>query len=83
MIQNYSNPFNPETNIRYTLLEKKYVRLSIFNSLGELVETLVDGPQAAGEYSIGWNAANYPSGMYLYRIQAGSFSQARRCLLIK
>jgi len=83
LIQNYPNPFNPTTNIRYTLVEKNNVRLSIFNSLGELVETLVDGPQDAGEYSISWNAANYPSGIYLYRIQAGNFSRVRRCLLIK
>jgi len=83
LIRNYPNPFNPTTNIQYTLQEQNNVRISIFNSLGELVETLIDGRQNAGEYSIRWDAAKYPSGIYLYRIQVSDFYQVKRCLLIK
>ena len=83
LIRNYPNPFNPTTNIQYTLREQNNVRISIFNSIGEIIETLVDGRQSAGEYSIRWNAAKYPSGIYLYRIQASDFYQVKRCMLIK
>ena len=83
LIRNYPNPFNPATNIQYTLHKQNDVRISIFNSIGELIETLVDGRQYAGEYSICWDAATFPSGIYLYRIQAGDFSQVKRCMLIK
>ncbi|MBN2601074.1 MAG: MBL fold metallo-hydrolase [Candidatus Marinimicrobia bacterium] len=83
LIRNYPNPFNPTTNIQYTLHEQNDVKVSVFNGIGELVETLINGQQDAGEYSIRWNAGNYPSGIYLYRIQAGNFSRVKRCMLIK
>ncbi|MBI5475692.1 MAG: T9SS type A sorting domain-containing protein [Ignavibacteriales bacterium] len=67
--QNYPNPFNPLTTIKYILKNNSIVRLKIFNILGEKIVSLVNSTQQAGEYSVGWNAKNYPSGVYFYRIE--------------
>ena len=83
LFQNYPNPFNPSTEIRYTLQTSNNVKITVLNMIGELVETLVDDWQFAGEYSVRWDASNYSSGTYLYRIQAGDFTGVKQCLLIK
>ena len=81
--QNYPNPFNPITNISYILSSESNVVLTIYNSLGEVVEKLIDENQKEGKYDIVWNADNYPSGVYYYRLAAGPFVEVRKMLLIK
>ena len=86
--QNFPNPFNPETTIRYTLREKGPVRLVIYNIMGQTVRTLVDGVQPAGRYRVFWDGKNVSgrpvaSGVYLYRLSAGAFSESKQMLLLK
>ena len=66
--QNYPNPFNPITNISYTLPENSEVSLMVYDLLGEEIELLVNEKQVAGNYSIAFNASQYPSGIYFYRL---------------
>jgi hypothetical protein len=86
--QNFPNPFNPTTVIRYALPEASDVRLDIHNTLGQVVRTLVDEKQVAAGYRITWDGRNehgqqMASGIYIYRIVAGEFTATRRMLLIK
>ena len=81
--QNYPNPFNPNTKISYSLPEASDVTLKIFNSLGEEVATLVNQKQDAGRYELNFNSTGLASGMYLYKIQAGSFAQTKKMILMK
>lgn len=86
--QNYPNPFNPETRISYSLPEPAYVKLSIFDINGTLIKTLQDGNQSTGRYESIWNGENsfglkVGSGVYFYRIQANSFVQTRKMVLLK
>jgi hypothetical protein len=81
--QNYPNPFNPATKIKYSIPNQESVSLKVFDSLGREVKTLVNEEKPAGSYQVEFNAANLSSGIYFYRIQAGSFNQVRKMLLIK
>ena len=72
LFQNYPNPFNPITNISYTLPVESQVKLSIYNLLGELVETIVNEKQNARKYDAVWNAGKHPSGVYIYTLDAVS-----------
>ncbi len=86
--QNYPNPFNPVTTIRFALPQSGNVTLKIFNLSGQLVRTLVSSEFAAGQHQIVWNGRNdngekVASGMYLYRITAGSFVQTKKMMLMK
>ena len=81
--QNYPNPFNPTTNIQYSIANRQFVTLKIFNILGQQIETLVNAEKPPGNYQVEFNAADLPSGVYFYRIQAGSFNQVKKMLLIK
>jgi len=81
--QNYPNPFNPSTNIKFSLPKKIFVNLMVYNSLGQIVERLVNSELAAGECKVDWNAANYCSGVYFYELQAGDFFETRKMVLIK
>jgi hypothetical protein len=85
---NYPNPFNPETTIKYQLPENADVRLEIRNVVGQLVRTLVADHQSAGRYTVRWDASNdngqnLSSGVYFYVLQAGEFRQIKRMLLLK
>ncbi|MDR3596498.1 T9SS type A sorting domain-containing protein [Clostridium sp.] len=81
--QNYPNPFNPNTVITYSLQSSTNVKLILYNSLGQIVKVLENGFKNAGIYSVNFNAADLPSGIYFYRLEAGQFSQAKKMLLLK
>lgn len=76
--QNYPNPFNPKTVISYQLKVKSDVSLKVYNMLGKEVATIVDGEQEAGYKSVEWDALDVPSGVYFYRLEATSVSDANR-----
>jgi hypothetical protein len=85
LFRNYPNPFNPATTIKYRLLTMSNVELSIFNALGQKIQTLVSQTQAAGSYSVQWDGQNdagqpVASGMYLYRITYTSMEGAFRAV---
>jgi hypothetical protein len=81
--QNYPNPFNPTTSIQVSLPKTEHVTLKVYDMLGREETTLVDEALPAGRYTITWNAARAASGMYFYRITAGSFVATKRMLLLK
>jgi hypothetical protein len=79
----YPNPFNPSTTISFDLPEVARVRIVIFDALGRVVESLVDGRWSAGRYTVLWDAKSAPSGMYFVRMEAGAVSQTKRIVLSK
>ena len=81
--QNYPNPFNPVTTITYSVPATQQVKLQVFDVLGRMVETLVDGVVNSGEYTVDFNAHGLPSGMYLYRLESGDQVTTRKMLLLK
>ncbi|MDR3627255.1 MAG: T9SS type A sorting domain-containing protein, partial [Ignavibacteriaceae bacterium] len=81
--QNYPNPFNPSTRIEYSLPKSEHVTLKVYDILGREVATLVNENKQTGSYSIQFNAGKFASGVYIYRIQAGSFTQTKKLLLLK
>ena len=81
--QNYPNPFNPVTQIRYTLEQSGNVTLRVYDVLGKAVATLVNENQNAGKHAVDFNASNFASGVYLYRLEAGSFIQVKKMILMK
>ncbi len=81
--QNFPNPFNPSTTLRYSLPSEGMVSLKIYNILGQEVATLVNEYQTNGVYSVKFDASKLSSGMYLYRITSGDFSQVKKMLLLK
>jgi len=81
--QNYPNPFNPTTTITFTLREPRPVTLTVFDLLGREVAVLVDGMRPAGAHQVDWQAANAPSGLYLYRLTTGDVSITRPMTLLK
>jgi hypothetical protein len=83
LLQNYPNPFNPSTEIYYQLPNDGNVKLVVYNLMGEEVKTLVDGFQEKGMHNVKFNAGKLASGMYIYKIEAGSFVQVKKMLLTK
>ncbi|MFO7526333.1 MAG: PQQ-binding-like beta-propeller repeat protein [Ignavibacteriaceae bacterium] len=81
--QNYPNPFNPMTTISYKIKERGLVQLKVYDVLGKEVATLVKQEQLVGNYSVKFDGNNLSSGVYLYRMQAGSFSDTKKFILIK
>jgi hypothetical protein len=80
---NYPNPFNPITTINYHLPTRNYVDLSVYNQLGQKVATLIAKEQVSGTYQVKWNAENFTSGVYYYRLKAGEFVITKKMLLLK
>ena len=83
LYQNFPNPFNPITTIRFSLRRSAYTTLKVFTLLGEEVATLVSRKLSAGSHSTEWNAAGIASGVYFYRLNAGEYTQTRTMLLIR
>ena len=81
--QNFPNPFNPTTNISYTLANENHVTIDVFDAKGQKISTLVNDLKSAGTHSAIFNASNLPSGIYYYTITAGSFTETRRMVLLK
>ncbi len=82
--QNYPNPFNPSTTITFSIPKSEEVTLRIYNSLGQIVETVIDGDNlSAGKYRVDFGGENLTSGIYYYTIASGTFSETRKMLLIK
>jgi hypothetical protein len=81
--QNYPNPFNPSTVIRYALPEGGPVSLKVYNLLGQEVQTLVDGMEAAGTHTVVFNARSLASGIYFYRLTSHSFTEVKKMMLMK
>lgn len=83
LMQNYPNPFNPSTRIDYQIPYSSHVKLLVYDLLGNLIETLVDGNKNAGYHSYYWEAGGLTSGIYFYRMVTNEFSFTRKLLLIK
>jgi len=90
--QNYPNPFNPSTKIRFSIPPSKGVRgmtgedvvqIKIYDILGREIETILNQTLQPGTYEVEWNAANFPSGAYFYKLTSGNFSQSRKMVLMK
>ena len=81
--QNYPNPFNPSTIIRYSIPERTNVLIKIYDILGGEVTTLLNQEADAGWYNLEFNAAEYSSGIYIYRIQAGNYISTKKMMMIK
>ncbi len=81
--QNFPNPFNPSTSIRFELPARSHVTLTVFNNLGQKVATLVEGEEDAGHHEATFDASGFTSCVYFYRLTAGGFTQTRKCLLLK
>ena len=81
--QNYPNPFNPSTIISYTVPKTSNVKITIFNTLGQMVRVLANEQKDAGTYQLSFDAGNLNSGTYFYKIEAGEYSQTRKMCLIK
>jgi hypothetical protein len=83
LAQNYPNPFNPSTTIKFQMPSKGFVTLKVFDIMGREVATLANGMREAGNYTVQWSAANLSSGVYWYRLTAGTFVQTNKMLLLK
>lgn len=81
--QNYPNPFNPSTTINYTLPEKSFASLTIYNQIGEKVDQLFSGIKEAGSYNIVWNASKLSSGVYFYELKTDNVREIKKLLLLK
>ena len=83
LYQNYPNPFNPTTNISYSLAKSGYVSLKIFNLLGEKIATLVDNIQNVGFHTVRFNAKNFPSGIYIYKLNTNNRLLTKKMILLR
>ncbi|HRQ30963.1 MAG TPA: T9SS type A sorting domain-containing protein, partial [Saprospiraceae bacterium] len=81
--QNYPNPFNSETTIEFQIMSEAKVRLEIFNSIGQLTEIIIEQNLKTGYYRSNWNATNYPSGIYFYRLTANNYIETKKAILNK
>lgn len=81
--QNFPNPFNTSTTIKYSIKEDGFVKLTIFDILGQEIENILNEFKFAGNYLIQFNATKLPSGMYLYRLESDKFSKIQKMTLLK
>jgi hypothetical protein len=83
LAQNFPNPFNPNTSLKYEIGSQQFVTLKVYDLLGREVSTLVNEEKPAGRYEVKFNANMLSSGIYFYRLQAGSFIETKKMLLLK
>ncbi len=83
LYQNFPNPFNPVTNIKFKIKEKEIVKLTVYDVLGREITVLINEVLQAGTYKIDWDATKYPSGIYLYRLESGNFTETKKMIYIK
>jgi plastocyanin len=81
--QNFPNPFNPTTNIRFDIPKNTKVKLTVYNIIGEQVDLLLNNVLSAGSYNVDWNASAYPSGVYFYTLSTDDFKAVKKMILIK
>jgi hypothetical protein len=81
--QNYPNPFNPSTDISYGVASEGMVSLKVYDLIGREVATLVNSMKTAGNYTVTFNAANLPSGVYFYKLQAGNYTAIKKSILLR
>ncbi len=81
--QNHPNPFNPSTSIQYAISSNQFVQLKVYDVIGNEVATLVNEEKPAGNYEVSFNASRLSSGIYFYKLQAGSFVETKKMILIK
>ncbi len=81
--QNFPNPFNPSTTISFSIPGAEFVKLSVYNTLGQQIALLLNQPLSAGQYQVMFDASNLVSGTYYYQIEAGNFTSVKRLVLIK
>ncbi|MGB5288573.1 MAG: T9SS type A sorting domain-containing protein, partial [Ignavibacteriaceae bacterium] len=80
---NYPNPFNPSTSIHFSIPSSEFVTLKVFDMLGNEVATIINEEKPAGSYQVEFNASQLSSGIYFYTINAGSFIETRKMILLK
>jgi len=83
LFNNYPNPFNPSTTITYQIPKNSFVKLIVYNTLGQEVAKLVSEQQSHGKYSVQFDASNLPSGIYIYKLQAGDFIESKKMVMTK
>ena len=81
--QNYPNPFNPTTTISFSIPSDQNVKIDIYNTLGQLVSTLIDNFYTTGTHNVTFNASALPSGVYIYRMESKSFTASKKMILMK
>ena len=81
--QNYPNPFNPETKIKFVIGSEEFVTLTVYNIIGQEIETIISGNMEPGEYEVTFDGSNLSNGVYLYKLTAGSFTETKRMVLMK
>lgn len=83
LYNNYPNPFNPGTTFKFDVAKSQHIKLTVYDLLGRVVEILYDGFLQPGKYSASWNAANYSSGVYYYKLESDAFSDVKKMVLLK
>jgi hypothetical protein len=83
LYQNYPNPFNPSTSIRYAISSNQFVKLKVYDVLGNEVATLFDEYKNGGDYEVNFNASGLSSGIYFYKLQSGSFVETKKMILLR
>jgi hypothetical protein len=81
--QNFPNPFNPTTKVRFDLPKSTHAKLIIYDILGREVTTLVNEKLNAGSYEVSWHASAYPSGVYFYKLETEEFTNTKKMVLLK
>lgn len=81
--QNYPNPFNPSTTITFSMPKQEFVTLKVFNTLGQEVKTLINGARQGGTHEVTFDAGNFPSGIYMYKLTAGKYVETKKMVLMK
>jgi hypothetical protein len=83
LFQNYPNPFNPVTKIKYAIPKPSYVRIEVYNILGQRVKTLLNEDKLPGYYTVDFDAGSLASGFYIYRLEANGFDAIKKMMVIK